>query len=392
VASTATTGARGVDRSTRLTLLLAGAVVLADLTLFTALGPILPDLSTRYGLSAAAAGALSACAPLGEFLTAIPTALFVVRFGPRRALVLGVSLTTIASVVFGFNHGGFAVLLAARFFQGFGSALSWIGCLTLASELLPPERRGEAIGLLMSAAALGTLTGPLLGAAAHAWGLGPAFITYGAVLACLGALVATRAGAPHVRADVQLRELFRALQTRRLRHDIACVLSLAAVGSGVLLLTPLVLHHYGATTTVITAVFVASALASTVLNPMMGRWADRIGPPKAIILGFLAVGVPAAFLAGPSHAIAFLAVGLAIAALGGNVGMVPAGSAMSTTADQVGIPTAFGFSLMSLAWAPGFSGGSLVTGALADIGYAWAFGALAVFSAVMAAFVKLSAP
>ena len=367
--------------------MLAGAVVLADLTLFTALGPILPDLSTRYGLSAAAAGVLSACAPLGEFLTAIPTALFVVRFGPRRAIALGVTFTTVASVVFGFNHGGFAVLLAARFFQGFGSALSWIGCLTLASELLPPERRGEAIGLLMSAAAMGTLTGPLLGAAAHAWGLGPAFISYGVVLACLGTLVAMRGKAPHVAHDAHLRELFGALRTRQLRHDIAGVSAMAAVGAGVLLLTPLVLDHYGATTTVITAVFVASALASTAINPLMGRWADRIGARKAIVVGFAIVGLPAAALAGPVHAVWFIAVGVAIAALGGNVGMVPASSAMSTTADSVGIPTAFGFSLMSLAWAPGFSGGSLATGALADIGYTWAFAALAVASVLMAFFV-----
>ena len=375
------------DRAARLTLLLAGAVVLADLTLFTALGPILPDLSTRYHLSAAAAGALTACAPLGEFLTAIPTAVFCVRFGPRRAIALGVAFTTIASVVFGFNHGGFAVLLAARFFQGFGSALSWIGCLTLASELMPPERRGEAIGLLMSAAALGTLTGPLLGAAADAWGLGPSFISYGVVLAALGSLVAIRGRAPHVAHDAQLRGLFRALGSSRLRHDMACVLSLAAVGSGVFLLTPLVLDHYGASTAVITGVFIVTALASTVLNPLMGRWADRVGTQRAIGVGFLLVGVPTAILTGV-HGVALLAVGLGIAALGGNVGMVPAGSAMSTTADAVGIPTAFGFSLMSLAWAPGFSGGSLVTGALADVGYAWAFGALAVASGVMALVVR----
>jgi DHA1 family purine base/nucleoside efflux pump-like MFS transporter len=283
------------------------------------------------------------------------------------------------------------MLLGARFFQGFGSALSWIGCLTLASELLPVARRGEAIGLLMSAAALGTLTGPLLGAAASTWGLGPAFISYGVVLACLGALVATRARTPHEVHAAELRELFRALRTRQLRHDIACVLSVAAVGAGILLLTPLVLDHYGATTTVITSVFVISALASTVLNPMMGRWADRIGASKAIVVGFLIVAVPAAALAGPVHALAFLAIALAIAALGGNVGMVPAGSAMSTTADGVGSPTAFGFSLMSLAWAPGFSGGSLITGALADIGYPWAFAALAVASGLGALLVARGA-
>jgi MFS family permease len=385
--SAVATDERAHERAVRLTLLFAGAVVLADLTLFTALGPILPDLSTRYHLSAGAAGVLSACAPLGEFLTAIPTAVFCVRFGPRRAIALGVTCTTVASVVFGLNHGGFAVLLAARFFQGFGSALSWIGCLTLASDLLPPERRGEAIGSLMSAGALGTLTGPLLGAAASAWGLGPAFITYGVVLACLGAFVATRKAAPHVVHEAQLRGLFGALRNGQLRHDIACVFAVAAVGAGVLLLTPLALDHYGASTAVITGVFVVSALASTALSPVMGRWADRVGARRAIVLGLLLAGVPAALLAGPVHAVAFLAVALAFAALGGNIGMVPAGSAMSTTADNVGIPTAFGFSLMSLAWAPGFSGGSLVTGALADIGYGWAFAALAAASGVMAILV-----
>lgn len=375
------------DRSTRLTLLVAGAVVLADLTLFTALGPILPDLSTRYGLSRAAAGALSACAPFGEFLTAIPTAMLCVRAGPRRALVLGVTLTTIASVVFGVNQGGYPVLLAARFFQGFGSALSWIGCLTLATELMPAERRGEAVGLLMSAAAIGTLTGPLLGAAAGAWGLGPAFISYGVVLAVLGGVVATRANAPHERLDTPIRGLVQALRTRRLRHDIGVVLSFSGIGAGLLLLTPLVLDSRGARRGVIALVFIASAIASSILNPMMGRWADRIGARRAVTAGLVLAALPAALLVVVTQSVPGIAVLLIVGGIAGNVGMVPAASGMSTTAETVGIPAAFGFSLMSLAWAPGFAGGSLVTGALADRGFGWAFAFLAVAATATAMFV-----
>ena len=111
----------------RLVVLLSSIVAL-DIAFFAALTPLLPHFVSTYGLSKAAAGVLSASYAAGVLAASLPSGSIAARWGPRRAALVGVSLTTAASVAFAFADSAW-MLGGARFLQGVGSALSWSGAL-----------------------------------------------------------------------------------------------------------------------------------------------------------------------------------------------------------------------------------------------------------------------
>src|SRR3712207_7748534 len=73
------------------------------------------------------------------------------------------------------------LLVLARFVGGFGSALSWVAAFTWLTARVPDERRGESIGVMISAAVFGALLGPVLGSVAATVGMVPAFAAVAAV-------------------------------------------------------------------------------------------------------------------------------------------------------------------------------------------------------------------
>ena len=105
-------------------LLLATAVVFVDTMFFAAVVPLLPGLSDEFGLSKSDAGVLSGSYAAGTLIAAIPGGLLAARVGPRRTVLVGLSLMSITGV--GFALGEHIVLLdASRFLQGVGGAFSW---------------------------------------------------------------------------------------------------------------------------------------------------------------------------------------------------------------------------------------------------------------------------
>src|SRR5919197_1322397 len=146
-------------------LLFVSVVVAVDTLFFTALTPLIPHFADRYDLSKAGAGALVSAYAAGTLLGAVPGGLATIRFGPKRTVLIGLTMMTAASL--GFALAGDVLTLGlSRFFQGVGSSCSWAGGLAWVIGSTPRERRGELIGTTMGAAVFGALLGPVLGALA----------------------------------------------------------------------------------------------------------------------------------------------------------------------------------------------------------------------------------
>src|SRR5436305_2876741 len=83
-------------------------------------------------------------------------------FGRRRMFFLGTGIFTVFSIL-----GGAAQdidwLIAARCLMGIGGALMWPAILGMTYATLPEEKAGLAGGLILGAAGLGNVIGPLLG-------------------------------------------------------------------------------------------------------------------------------------------------------------------------------------------------------------------------------------
>lgn len=345
----------------RLVVLLS-AIVALDITFFTALAPLLPHFVSAYDLSKAAAGVLSACYAAGVLAASVPGGLVAARFGPKRAALVGVALTAVASLAFGFAGDAWA-LGAARLLQGVGSALSWSGALAWLVAAAPRERRGALIGTTMGAAVFGALLGPVLGAIASLAGVRVTFVGVSMLGIALATWVAVTPGVPA--QPQRLSELVRR-GDRQLLGGM-WLLVLPAVLFGVLaVLVPLQLHDAGWGGVAIGAVFLVTAAVETVLNPLLGRFLDRRGrllPVRLALLGSIAVSLAFA-LADSAPVVAGLVV---LAGVAYGAFYTPGMTILTDAAERRGLAAGLAFGAMNGAWAAGNAVGPALGGWLADV-------------------------
>jgi MFS family permease len=344
-------------------LLLVSAIVACDTTFFTALTPLLPRFADTYHLSKAAAGALVATYATGALLGAIPGGVTTSRFGPKAAVLVGLTLMSVSSLGFALADDVWWLGLS-RLLQGFGSVFSWAGGLAWLVGAAPRDRRGELLGTAMGAAVFGALMGPVLGAVADQVGVRTAFLAVSGVGVALIAWAAATRGAP---PEAQpLREGIRALHGRQI-YAGAWLIVLPALLFGVLIvLVPLRLNHFGWGSVAIGGVFLATTALEVVLNPLLGRLTDRRGrlqPVRAALIGSIAVSLALAWAGRPAAIVPLvLAAGIAYGSF-----YTPGLALISDGADEQGAAKGLAFGLMNAGWAVGAIVGPAVGGALASI-------------------------
>jgi MFS family permease len=343
-------------------LLLICAVVCVDTLLYAALVPLLPRYADEFDLTKGGAGLLVAAYGIGVLLGGLPGGLAAARFGPRRAVLVGLSLTAFASLAFAAADGVWALGLA-RFVQGLGGSLSWAGGLAWLVLGTPRDRRGEMLGTAIGAAVFGALLGPVLGAVAAGVGEGPAFAGVAVAMAALVFWAALTPGAP--RDPQPVRAVFSALGERRVLAGLWLIVMPALLFAVLAVLVPLRLGHAGWSAAAVGAVFVASASAEVVLGPLVGRFSDRRGrlaPLRIALFASLAVSLAFAVVPGTLP----IAVLVGAAALSYGAFYAPAMALLSDGAEHAGLAQALAFGLMNAAWALGNAAGPSLGGELAE--------------------------
>jgi MFS family permease len=84
------------------------------------------------------------------------------RFG-RRPLLIGGAVLTVAGMILHLVAVNVGVLVLARSLLGAGEGFFLVAALAAASDLAPPDRRGEALSFLSLSLYLGLAIGPLIG-------------------------------------------------------------------------------------------------------------------------------------------------------------------------------------------------------------------------------------
>lgn len=82
--------------------------------------------------------------------------------GRRKIFTIGVLIYTIASFLAVFSNSG-EFLIVFSFIQGLGCAMIFATMVALLSSVFPMDRRGEALGLYVTAVFIGLFMGPILG-------------------------------------------------------------------------------------------------------------------------------------------------------------------------------------------------------------------------------------
>jgi MFS family permease len=337
--------------------------VLVDTVFFTALTPLLPHYVHHLGLSKTGAGFLVAAYPVGTLIGALPGGVLVTRLGVRRAVVIGLAVMSVATLVFGFDSS-VAILDGARLVQGVAGACTWAGSLAWLAAAAPLDRRGRVLGVAFSAALGGALVGPVVGAVASRIGTGPAFAA-ASIAGVFLLLMSLTMPKPHGGEPQSLRQALPALTDPGIAAGM-WLTALPGIAFGVVdVLVPLRLSALGATAVVISAAFLGAAALEAVLSPFVGRLSDRRGslaPVRVALVVAAAVSILIPLVSPSWLLVAFLVVGLP--AFG--VMFVPASAMLSDGADRRQLHQGLAFGLANLAWAAGQALAATSSGALAQ--------------------------
>ncbi|MFD8479302.1 Cmx/CmrA family chloramphenicol efflux MFS transporter [Kitasatospora sp. NPDC059673] len=242
------------------------------------LSGLLPDLAAELGVSVGTAGLLTSAFAIGMVAGAPPMAALARRWPRRAGLFAFIVLFAVAHVV-GATAASFEVLCVSRVVAAFANAGFLALAVTAAAGLVAPERRGRAVGVLLSGTTAatvvgvpaGALLGQLLGWRASFWAV---------ALLCAPAAVGVLRGVPAGRVGTHGPSALRAELAELARPRLLRVLLLGAlVNAGTLaaftFLAPLVTGPAGLGPRWVPVVLVLFGLGTVLGVGVAGRLADR---------------------------------------------------------------------------------------------------------------------
>lgn len=250
------------------------------------LGPLAPEIAKTLGLTSAEKGLMVATPTLAGALLRVVNGLLVDRIGPKRSGAIS-QLIVIAGLFLAWFMGvnSFAGTLALGIVLGFAGA-SFAIALPLASRWYPPEHQGKAMGLAgmgNSGTVLASLFAPLL-AKMFGWNavLGLACIPLSLVFVVYMIMAKD---APSQPAPRKLIDYFEPLR----QGDAWWLMAFYAVtfGGFVGLAASLPIYftdQFGLTPIVAGYCTAGCVFAGSLVRPMGGALADRIGGVKALMM------------------------------------------------------------------------------------------------------------
>ncbi len=257
------------------------------------LGPLAPEIARTLALTPAQKGLMVAVPTLAGAILRVVNGLLVDRIGPKRSGAIS-QIIVIAGLFVAWAMGvtSFAGTLALGVVLGFAGA-SFAIALPLASRWYPPEHQGKAMGLAgmgNSGTVLAALFAPAL-ARLFGWNavLGLACIPLTIVFALYLVLAKD---APNAPAPKRLAEYLSPLRQR----DAWWLMGFYAVtfGGFVGLAASLPIYftdRFGLSTIHAGYATAACVFAGSLVRPMGGALADRVGGVKALMAVFLLAAI-----------------------------------------------------------------------------------------------------
>ncbi|MFI8484116.1 Cmx/CmrA family chloramphenicol efflux MFS transporter [Streptomyces rubrogriseus] len=277
--------------------LLAVAVCAMGTSEFMLAG-LVPDIASDLGITVGTAGTLTSAFATGMVVGA-PLVAALARTWPRRSSLLGFILAFAAAHVVGAGTTSFPVLVACRVVAALANAGFLAVALTTAAALVPADRKGRALAVLLSGTTVATVAGVPGGALLGTW-LGWRATFWAVAVCCLPAALGVRKGIPAGRATAAaggppLRaELARLKTPRLLLAMLLGALVNAATFASFTFLAPVVTDTAGLGELWISVALVLFGAGSFVGVTVAGRLSDR-RPAQVLAVGgpMLLVGWPA---------------------------------------------------------------------------------------------------
>ncbi len=381
--------------------MLVGAAFIIALG-FGLISPILPQYARSFEVSIFAASAAVSAFAFFRLLFAPVSGRLVDSVGYRRTYVTGLTIVAVSAILVGLSQS-YWQLIAFRALGGIGSTMFTVSAMGLIVRISPPDVRGRCSAAYGSAFLLGSVFGPVLGAALGQFGMRPPFFIYGAGLLVATTLVAVLlndASLRHQPGETEPAPMTFATAWRIPSYKAALLGGFANGWSnfGVrVAIVPLFAaslfsaaggstdqtSHYGSSNATATAglALTAFAIGNVIALQFSGKLSDSIGRKPVVVAGFAINGLFTALLGFSSAAWVLLAV-CVIAGFG--AGMLNP-SQQAAVADIIGGQRSGGKVLAAyqMAQDSGAILGPLAVGLIADqMGYTVGFVVCGAISAV----------
>lgn len=265
---------------------------------FMIMMPLGPQFREIFGISDAQFGLLVSAYTLAAGVSGLAASTYVDRFDRKRLLLTMYGLFALATLACGLAPT-YEFLMGARLAAGmFGGVLSALS-QTIVADVVPFERRGRAMAVVMSAFSFSTVAGVPLGlVVANHLGWHATFVSIAAVSGVL--VVAAMLTMPPLSGHVAAARGRSALSGIRQvladgNHLRAFAFSLAMMSSGFLVIPYITLYmqaNAGVAATDIPYIYLVGGAATLVSARLVGRLSDRLGKVQMFSGLALALVVP----------------------------------------------------------------------------------------------------
>lgn len=288
-----------MSRKDYLLLVVLGALQFCHIVDFMIIMPLGEKLMAEFEVGPQQFSWLVSVYAGSAFVASLATAGFVDRFDRRKALLVahvGFTVGTLACAIFPSFEG----LLIARGIAGCFGGLVATQVLAIVGDYFSPQRRGQAMGIVMMAFSAASVLGVPAGislAAQGGWRL-PFFVVAGLALA---AGVAAALLIPRMTGHVT-EELHRPSVTELLGDVLRNTNQLLALAFTIVLMlghftvipfiAPYMQINLGFSDHQLSLIYLIGGALTVVSLPLIGRLADRIGPASVFTYGSVAtIGV-----------------------------------------------------------------------------------------------------
>ena len=256
--------------------------IIMDFMVMMPLGPqIMQAFQITPAAFATAVSAYSWCAGLSGLLGAT----YVDRFDRRRLLIVVYSLFAISNLICALAPN-FHLLLFARAFAGITGGVLASVIMAIVGDVIPAQRRGAAMGTIMTAFSLaaiaGVPAGVLLGAH-FGWATPFFMLTALSALICFAASSVVPSLAAHLQQkQPTLKEVLPNLGRllTKPNHVKAFALTFTLMVSHMMVIpfiSPVLVANYGVAPADLSWIYMAGGAAAFFSSRIIGRMADRYG-------------------------------------------------------------------------------------------------------------------
>tara|TARA_Y100000588_G_scaffold300191_1_gene321658 strand:+ start:698 stop:1951 length:1254 start_codon:yes stop_codon:yes gene_type:complete len=327
-----------------------GVIAAGYLASFTVLTIVGASLSGN----AALAGIPAALVMVGRAIGPVPTARLMDSRGRRSAFVAGYTVGALGGLIAGVAVAteSYALLLLGAFLLGVARASGDMARYA-AAEIFPVEQRGRVIGLMVFAATVGAIGGPILVLAtagpAVALGLpefsGPWFATSGMlVLASVITWIFVRPdpreisvsdGVSDEQGGLMTHRISKLLAQRSIQIGVLALLVGQAAMTLTMVVIPLHMHEGLHSTGAISIAMTCHVAGMFALSPLTGRMVDGFGAYPVVLMGAIML-ILASILASLDSGLGAVLLGMFVLGYGWNACYV-GGSSLLATGMPIGI-------------------------------------------------------